>query len=155
MGHICRLARVQRQALLVMTGALRTTATDTMEAHADLLPFDLLVDRLCHRSAVRLSSLPNSDPLSPHVPKAAQRFVKRHRSSLHELTVAYKTHLDTSRAEQARQLAQQRLSEAGDERERERLNGDLMRAITRLHIVETTRRRGTRRIQSQMPPSEL
>ena len=46
MGHICRLARVQRQALLVMTGALRTTATDTMEAHADLLPFDLLVDRL-------------------------------------------------------------------------------------------------------------
>ena len=102
MGHICRLARVQRQALLVMTGALRTTATDTMEAHADLLPFDLLVDRLCHRSAVRLSSLPNSDPLSPHVPKAARRFVKRHRSSLHELTVAYKTHLDTSRAEQIR-----------------------------------------------------
>ena len=58
MGHICRLARVQRQALLVMTGALRTTATDTMEAHADLLPFDLLVDRLCHRSAVRLSRPP-------------------------------------------------------------------------------------------------
>lgn len=63
--------------------------------------------------------------------------------------------IDSSRAEWARQLAQQRLVEAKDERDRSRLNGDLARAITRLHIVETTRRRGTRRIQSQFRQSDL
>lgn len=61
--------------------------------------------------------------------------------------------IDASRAENARQRAQERLAGVQDERERERLNGDLARAITRLHIVETTRRRGARRIQSQFPQS--
>lgn len=60
--------------------------------------------------------------------------------------------IDASRAEAARQRAQERLSEAKDERERQLLSGDLQRAITRLHIVETTRRRGSRRIE--MPPTQ-
>ena len=59
--------------------------------------------------------------------------------------------IDQARAEAARRRAQERLAQEKDERERRRLNGELERAITRLHIVETTRRRGTRRIQ--MPPS--
>lgn len=59
--------------------------------------------------------------------------------------------IDQSRAEEARKRAQERLIAAGDDRERRRLNGDLERAITRLHIVETTRRRGNRRIQT-LPP---
>lgn len=61
--------------------------------------------------------------------------------------------IDQARAEAARRSAQERLSDAKDDRERQRLNGDLQRAITRLHIVETTRRRGSRRIE--MPRSEL
>lgn len=59
--------------------------------------------------------------------------------------------IDQQRAEEARRRAQALLSDERDERERLRLNADLERAITRLHIVEMTRRRGTRRIQ--MPPS--
>jgi F-type H+-transporting ATPase subunit epsilon len=61
--------------------------------------------------------------------------------------------IDQSRAEAARRRAQEALAQASDDRERWRLNGDLERAITRLHIVETTRRRSTRRIQA-FPPSE-
>jgi F-type H+-transporting ATPase subunit epsilon len=61
--------------------------------------------------------------------------------------------IDASRAESARQRAQERLAGVQDERERERLNGELVRAVTRLHIVETTRRRGARRIRNQMPQS--
>lgn len=63
--------------------------------------------------------------------------------------------IDEARAQAARERAQARLSAVSDERERERLSGALERAIIRLHIVETTRRRGTRRIQSQMPRTEL
>ncbi|KAI0365553.1 hypothetical protein BV20DRAFT_917317, partial [Pilatotrama ljubarskyi] len=69
-GHVRRLAIVQRQALLAMTGALRSAPTDALEAHAQVLPFRLLVDKLCHRAAVRLCTLPASHPLAPHVQRA-------------------------------------------------------------------------------------
>jgi F-type H+-transporting ATPase subunit epsilon len=62
--------------------------------------------------------------------------------------------IDEQRAQAARQRAQERLANVQDERERQRLSGDLARAVTRLRIVETTRRRGTRRIQ-RLPQSEL
>lgn len=60
--------------------------------------------------------------------------------------------IDQSRAEEARRKAQARLAEAGDARERAAISGELERAVARLRIVETTRRRSSRRIQ--MPPSE-
>jgi F-type H+-transporting ATPase subunit epsilon len=63
--------------------------------------------------------------------------------------------IDAQRAQDARQRAQERLAGAQDERERRRLNGDLARAVTRLHIVDTTRRRGSRRIRERMPQSDL
>ncbi|OBZ72553.1 hypothetical protein A0H81_08075, partial [Grifola frondosa] len=44
-GVVRKLEHVQRQALLIMTGAMRTTATDVMGTHANLLPFILLVDK--------------------------------------------------------------------------------------------------------------
>lgn len=61
--------------------------------------------------------------------------------------------IDHARAEDARRRAQERLAAVSDERERAQLNGALERAVTRLRIVEFTRRRGQRRIQ--YPPSEL
>ncbi len=99
-GNIRRLTQIQRQALLVMTGALRTSPTDALEAHARLLPFDLLVDKICHRAAVRLCTLPKTHPLAPHVRRAGLKLVKSHRSSLHELLDAYRRWLayrDTER----------------------------------------------------------
>lgn len=56
--------------------------------------------------------------------------------------------IDSARAEEARQRAQQRLSDLGDARERDMVNLALERAVVRLRIVETTRRRGSRRIQA-------
>ena len=56
-----------------MTGALRSTAWDVMEVHADLLPSDLLVETTCHRAAVRPCFLSNGNPLAAHARKAGKR----------------------------------------------------------------------------------
>lgn len=56
--------------------------------------------------------------------------------------------IDRARADAARHAAQTRLAEAKDERERGIASLELERAVTRLRIVETTRRRGNRRIQA-------
>jgi ribonuclease HI len=88
-GSVNKLARIQRQAALDITGALKTTANDTLNAHANLLPFPLLVSKLVHRAAVRLACLPDSHPLAAKVKKAAKRYVKHHRSPLHEMMHAY------------------------------------------------------------------
>lgn len=59
--------------------------------------------------------------------------------------------IDVSRAEEARRKAQARLEEIKDDRERAAVSGELERAIVRLRIVETTRRRTTRRIEVRSP----
>lgn len=60
--------------------------------------------------------------------------------------------IDHARAEEARRRAQERLSDVKDERERALASGALERAIVRLHIVETTRRRSSRRMR--LPTAE-
>ncbi|OCH83694.1 hypothetical protein OBBRIDRAFT_742824, partial [Obba rivulosa] len=70
-GAINKLNRIHRQALIMVSGAMRTTATDILSAHCDILPFPLLIDKLCQRSAVRLCALPQSHPLAKHVARAA------------------------------------------------------------------------------------
>ena len=69
-GLISKLARVQRMAAIHITGAMHSTATDILDAHADLLPFTLLVNQICQRAALRLSTLPDTHPLYKHVKKA-------------------------------------------------------------------------------------
>jgi len=49
-GHIKRLGRIQRQATIHATGALRSTPTDSLDAHADLLPFQYLVEKLLYHA---------------------------------------------------------------------------------------------------------
>ena len=62
-GPIRRLARIQRIMALAITGGLRTTANDTLDAHSDLLPMDLTIQKKCHNAMVRMCSLPSSHPL--------------------------------------------------------------------------------------------
>jgi hypothetical protein len=57
------LMKAQRIAALAITGALRTTPTDLVDAHAGILPMDLLLLKNTHKAAVRLCTLPNSHPL--------------------------------------------------------------------------------------------
>lgn len=71
--------------LLTVTGAMRTTATDMLEAHSNLLPLHLLLEKICYRSAARLATLPQNHPLSKIVRKSAKRQVKQHRTAIHKL----------------------------------------------------------------------
>ncbi|KAF5374596.1 hypothetical protein D9615_008913 [Tricholomella constricta] len=80
-----KLIPVQRRAAKLVTGSLSTTAGDVLDVHTNLLPVDLLYHKILQRAAVRLASLPDSHPLHGPVRNAAQRYVKRHRSPLHNL----------------------------------------------------------------------
>jgi len=64
--------------------ALRSTPTDAVDACADLLLFHLLVRRLLFHSATRLTTLPSNHPLFKRINRAATRYVKNHRASIHE-----------------------------------------------------------------------
>ncbi|KNZ72746.1 hypothetical protein J132_01950 [Termitomyces sp. J132] len=65
--------------------ALSTTAGDVLDAHANLLPIDLLFCKVLVRAAVCLSSLPPSHPLFKPVHSAARHCVCHHCSPLHSI----------------------------------------------------------------------
>lgn len=89
-GIANKLARVQRIAALQITGGMRTSATDMLNAHSNLLPFHLLLNRTCYRSGLRLATLPKGHPLHRHARLAANRSVQTHRSPIHALIDAFK-----------------------------------------------------------------
>ena len=62
---------------------------DTLDTHANLLLFHLLVSKIIHRATTRLVCIPDVHPLAPKVWKAATWYIKRHRTSLHEIIHAY------------------------------------------------------------------
>ena len=80
--------KVQQIATLHITGAMQTTATDLLDAHADLLPIRLALDRHSHNAALHLLSLPDNHPLHPHIHRATQP-IKRYKSPLHRLLQAH------------------------------------------------------------------
>ena len=84
-GITNQLGRVQRMGTLAITGALRSTATDTADLHANILPIDLLLNKVCHRAALRMAALPFNHPLHKPLRTCAKRFIKRHRSPMHLL----------------------------------------------------------------------
>ena len=85
-GYINKLARIQRQTALAITGAMKTTANDTLDTHTNVLSFHLLISKIIHRVATRLAGLLDSHPLSKHVLKSSKRYMKKHRTPLHEIT---------------------------------------------------------------------
>jgi hypothetical protein len=85
-----KLATIQRRAAILITGAMRTTATDVLDAHANLMPMNVLIDKVRCRAALRLATLPRAHPLFPFVKKAARRRVRRHPTPLHELMGDFK-----------------------------------------------------------------
>src|SRR6266481_3458489 len=85
----CKLTSVQCIATTAITGALHTSATDTMELHANLFLVELLMQRVCHRATLQLATLPETHPLYKLVRASAHRDVRRHRSMLHQLLHAF------------------------------------------------------------------
>jgi len=84
-GLAKKMMQAQRTAVLVITGAMRTSPTDLVEIHANLLPMLLLLQHLLHNAALRLASRPQSHPLYSLVKRATERNVKRHKTALHHL----------------------------------------------------------------------
>ncbi|KAF8833666.1 hypothetical protein BDN67DRAFT_992802 [Paxillus ammoniavirescens] len=76
-GTVNKMERVQRLAVTSITGALKTTATDTMENH-------------CHQAVLRISVHLKTHPLHPTIRRAARIYVRHHRSSLHHLTHTFR-----------------------------------------------------------------
>lgn len=85
--RICkRLESMQRLATLAITGALRSTATDVLNAHANIPPMELQAQRICHRGTLQLSTVPKEHPMHKMIHKIAkQGSVKHFNSQLHIL----------------------------------------------------------------------
>ena len=80
-----KLHSMQRKVAKSVTGGLSTTAGDIMDAHAYILPIDLLFCRLLFCVTLRLCSLPIGHPLYLCICTAAHQKVKCHPSPLHHL----------------------------------------------------------------------
>jgi ribonuclease HI len=96
-GAIARMARVQRRALIAMTGAMRNTPTDSLEAHMNILPIDLHMDIIRHRAALRIATLPSTHPLYGDMRESIENARTTHTTALMHLHRAY--HIDPNRIE--------------------------------------------------------
>ena len=71
---------------IAITGAMRSSPSDSLEVHANLLPGPLLVQHILHNSLLHISTLLNHHPLNAimtHIAKCGP--VKRHETALHHL----------------------------------------------------------------------
>ena len=81
---LSKLAAIQRSAALLIVGGLRSSPTDSLDVHANLLPFHLMVDKARFQAALRLATLPTSHPL--HKPVNQDRKSTRLNSSHSEIS---------------------------------------------------------------------
>jgi hypothetical protein len=82
------LGKVQRHATQLITGALRTTATDALDLHTNLLPIHIRLNRSALNGGVCLASLPPANPVRQIVHRC--HYVPRfHRSPIHHLIAAF------------------------------------------------------------------
>jgi len=75
---IKQFVSVQRAGALAITGGLRTSPTDALNASAFLLPASLTIKKWCFRAMVRMAMLPRDHPLHKPVNWKRTRSTKRH-----------------------------------------------------------------------------
>lgn len=75
--------------VLAASGALRSSPTDAVEAHLNVLPVELLVKKITHHAALRLMMLPPSHPLAKFAKHCSNRSVKHHKTPLHTLSTIF------------------------------------------------------------------
>jgi len=85
-----QLATIQKAGVLAITGGMRTSTADALDATAFLLPAPMLVDKWCHRAAVRLAMLPKEHPLHRIVQNKRLGKIIHHKSPLNSLLAAYR-----------------------------------------------------------------
>src|SRR5271168_4739184 len=84
-GLVRKLDTIQRRAAIQATGALRTTRSDLLFAHADMAPMKWLLNSHCQRAAVRMATLDTRHPLYRTIHKAARSYPRRHAAPLHDI----------------------------------------------------------------------
>ena len=82
---IRKIESIQRKAVLKTTGALRTTPSDLLFAHADMPPLRTYVKNLCQWAALHIATLPKRHPVYAAARKAMGRRIKWHMSPLYEI----------------------------------------------------------------------
>jgi hypothetical protein len=86
-----KMASIQLKAAKLIVGGMSSSPGDLLDAHADLPPIHLTVDRLLQKAAVRYATLPATHPLHKQITNVARYgHVKKHPSPLHFLMTAYK-----------------------------------------------------------------
>jgi len=89
-GTLRCLQKIQRTATLAITGTLRTTPTDLLDAHAGVLPMELALSKVCHRAMVRMLTLPDTHPLHQFINEARTRPPLKHQGPVDHLLKAFK-----------------------------------------------------------------
>jgi hypothetical protein len=85
-----KLASIQLKAARLMVGGMVSSPGNLLNTHADLLPMNLVIDKLLQKAALCYVTLPPTHPLYDAVANVT-RFghVKKHPSLLHFLMTAY------------------------------------------------------------------
>ena len=86
---IHKLVTIQRQAAIIITGTMKTTASATLDTLADLTLMHLVIDKWHQNATLALATIPDRHPLAPMVNKAATCYIMKHPSPLHELLHTY------------------------------------------------------------------
>ena len=84
-GALRNLQKIQRIAALAITGALRTSPNDYVDAHAGILPIELALLKACHSALVRVLTLPSTNPVQQIVERAKRRQPKKHQGPIDKL----------------------------------------------------------------------
>jgi hypothetical protein len=84
-----KIATIQRKAAIMITGTMASTPTDILNAHANLLPIPLLIDKILHHTALHFATMLSTHPLHEAVKNASKRHVKRHSTPLHYIMNNY------------------------------------------------------------------
>jgi len=82
---IKQITSAQRAGALAITGGLRTSAMDTLNASAFLLPTPLLIRKWCFRAFIRMATLPKDHLLHKPVNWKRTRMTKKHHGPLQNL----------------------------------------------------------------------
>ena len=82
---LCQLEKTQHIATLAINSALYSTANDVLNAHANILPMELLLLKTCHRVLIQTHTLSDTHPLHDIIRTYHSHHAHKHRTPLHKL----------------------------------------------------------------------
>ncbi|KAJ6586357.1 hypothetical protein DFH09DRAFT_910859, partial [Mycena vulgaris] len=85
-----KMRTIQLRAARMIVSGMASSLGDMLDAHADLTPMHLVIDKHLQKAALRYATLPKTHPLYEAVRNAGKQHVKRHPHPLHFLMNAYR-----------------------------------------------------------------